>query len=593
MSDHYQLENSSTPQEISEPYVSKHWVWTNDSNNGQYGSNQVDFDLSSIYNTQKLISPSEMYLQIPIVVMVSQDKAGGFGNAPGANPVANPGDTNNEFGLCFKSGFYNLINSFTIEYDGQQITQSTTNTNFYVSFKMNTTMSSNDLRTLSSTLGFYPDTSSSYNFCSAGENVNGLGNGISNNRNLPSANAPIGGPTTTYQGDGYNVGAFERCKHINFNPSAYTDLKTLQDYKNELKNFTQRTPVGIAGTANDCFYWNVTATIRLKDISSFFENMPLVQGFYSKIRFNMNLGSFAMTKLAGTNSYDMTASLSQMNFPYQTNPIMICAQNNNGNIGGFNCGALPTTIIVGLYIAKPGNSVPIAGAVNHSGIYSNAAHQLQSCRIYTPLIELQPERQLKYLQMNKNKAVLFEDLHYSFVSTAAANNIQYTINSINNPVGVLVIPMISSSVNGLNNTRAVTSFAPSLSPFASEPATTSPIGISNFNIQLSGVNVLNNNVFYNFELFNHEFYGVNAVNSGLSTGLNSGLIDQLGFENIYRYYYVNLERRLTDNITPKSITVTGVNNNAVACDYHIFVITRKQVNIDCSTGRIVSINVNA
>lgn len=579
MSDHYQLRNSSEKQEIPEPYVSKTWIYTNDTNNGQYGTNQVDFDLSAIYNTQKLISPSEMYLQIPLVAVMTQDSAGGFAV------------TNNDWALCFKSGYYNLINSFVIEYDGKQITQSTTNTNFYVNFKMNTTMSENDLRVLGPTLGMYPDNPLSFNFITKGEAIDGTGNGISNNRNLPLQQIN-GAGASAYVGELFNRGAYERCKHINFNPAQYSDLKTLSNFQQEAKNYCGKAGAG----ANECFYWITTATIRLKDISPFFENMPLVQGFYSKIRFNMNLGSFRMTKVAA--DFTTSASLSNMNFPYQTNPIMICSQQGSARPGGFNPGATATEVTVGIYIAKPGNSVS-GGGVNHSTLTGTIpGHTIQACRIYTPLIELQPDLALKYLNANRNKAVLYEDLNYGFVSVSRSNNIMYTINSINNPIGVLVVPMIASTTNGSTTNatyaaRNIVSFAPSLSPFASEPATTSPVGISNFNIQLSGTNVMNSNVTYNFELFNQEFYGVNAMNSGLYTGVNSGLIDQLGFESTYKYYYVNLERRLTDNITPKSITLIGVNNNEVDVDYHIFVITRKQVNIDCSTGRIVSINLNA
>ena len=89
-------------------------------------------------------------------------------------------------------------------------------------------------------------------------------------------------------------------------------------------------------------------------------------------------------------------------------------------------------------------------------------------------------------------------------------------------------------------------------------------------------------------MFIQEVLGCNAINGGQSIGLTSGLIDEIGFNNIYKYYWVNLERRSTDNVAPKSINITGINNNRVPIDLHIFVVTRKSVVLDVETGRLVS-----
>ena len=54
--------------------------------------------------------------------------------------------------------------------------------------------------------------------------------------------------------------------------------------------------------------------------------------------------------------------------------------------------------------------------------------------------------------------------------------------------------------------------------------------VSNFNIQVGGVSQLSQNARYGYELFIEQFAGVNAVMSGLSDGLTSGLISQKTWE---------------------------------------------------------------
>ena len=53
-------------------------------------------------------------------------------------------------------------------------------------------------------------------------------------------------------------------------------------------------------------------------------------------------------------------------------------------------------------------------------------------------------------------------------------------------------------------------------PFTGEPGNTSPLCIQDFNIQISGENVLNQGIKYNFEIFQSQLHVVNAINGNLS-----------------------------------------------------------------------------
>jgi hypothetical protein len=53
------------------------------------------------------------------------------------------------------------------------------------------------------------------------------------------------------------------------------------------------------------------------------------------------------------------------------------------------------------------------------------------------------------------------------------------------------------------------------------------------------------------------------------------------------YYFVNLSRKLEEDTMPKSITVMGKNNSKVTADYLIFVVSKKSLVLNTSTGRVV------
>jgi hypothetical protein len=90
---------------------------------------------------------------------------------------------------------------------------------------------------------------------------------------------------------------------------------------------------------------------------------------------------------------------------------------------------------------------------------------------------------------------------------------------------------------------------------------------------------------YSFEQFNNQLLGVNAVNGGLTDGLTSGLINSLGFEMEYCYYYVDVSRMLpVEETVPKSVQIVGQSLNSMALDLLVFIEYSCGVDIDILTG---------
>ena len=67
MSDNYEFEKSRIPQGVDyeSPYVAKNWNYVPDINSGIYANSGgpclINFDLTSIFNSQQLIDPSVVY----------------------------------------------------------------------------------------------------------------------------------------------------------------------------------------------------------------------------------------------------------------------------------------------------------------------------------------------------------------------------------------------------------------------------------------------------------------------------------------------------------------------------------------------------
>jgi hypothetical protein len=104
-------------------------------------------------------------------------------------------------------------------------------------------------------------------------------------------------------------------------------------------------------------------------------------------------------------------------------------------------------------------------------------------------------------------------------------------------------------------------------------------------VVVSGQNSIYNTQRYSFEEFNNQLYGVNAVNGGMTDGLTSGLIDRLGFDMEYGYYYVDLSRMLpVEESVPKSIQLIGQNLSQSNIDLFCFIEYGVSVSVDILTG---------
>jgi hypothetical protein len=222
----------------------------------------------------------------------------------------------------------------------------------------------------------------------------------------------------------------------------------------------------------------------------------------------------------------------------------------------------------------------------------------KSIYLYIPAYTFNPVFEQAYLS-SPVKQIKYTDIYqYQVLNVAPNSNFNNLLtNGIANVKSCLILPFYSTggdstsvTTDGVScnrNTGFVNGVPVFQSPF--DPAGTGPTSpmcwISNFNVQVSGQNAIYNLEKYNFEQFNNQLYGQNAVNGGLTDGITSGLIDRQRFDMEYSYYYVNIERMLPVEMSvPKSIQILGQNFSSKYLDLYCFIEYGVDISIDALTG---------
>ena len=572
MGDNYAIENSSRSQLVDEPFQNKVYNYVQDLNNSN-NPTQIKFQLDGFRSSDKFVNPAEMFITIPIVLALTGET---FTNGLGTG-------TQLDFATLLKSGYWNLINSMSVMIDNKECVQITPNLNYFLNFKVNSSYSADDLKINSHILGHCPDSATSWGYTPISTLTNN-GEGFYNNTISPTFNSTLAGASTLF-GDGSNYGAFQRSQFV---PrvdatanSKWNNVKTATQVQSEVKSYLTGATSAVASGYRVQY---ITATIRLKDISDIFEKLPLMRGFNCVLTINLNVGNIHAYKNGATNitlgdSASTTTAKIASNVAVSNGgslPFLITKGTTdfitatNADTGSIN---------VGCYYASVRPS-----AVGNQSAFSIPAHPLTTARCYAPLITLQPERALSYISDNKKKLVTYRDLlFFYFPNVTSGSPFNYQLApSINNMKSILVIPNLGSNVLGIPEGQ---------SPFDTCPSTTAPLSIYNFNVQVASQNILQQNIQYGFEQFMFNTGGALSINGGDSIGLASGLIGFTEWDNIYKYYYVNLARRLPSDNLGKSVSILGQNNNSLAMDLYIFIEVEKSMIIDIETGRVEELRI--
>ena len=605
MCDNYELAKSMYPQGVEKetPYVSKQWNFVQDINGGIYSNNGlslVQFDLSSIYNSTNLIAADSAFLAIPITYVTTFVTTAGALVAPLSSSWSSTG---------LKSGYFQLVHGADVAMNGKTINQFQPYTNAYVGFKLLSSMSNDDLKTLGTTLGMGSelDNASSLKFNgSANATTTGAfpnnvvtggvgGNGISNNLPFPivdSTGAATDQIALGVQNAGmYNNGLQSRMKRIVDVTQAGNGLfgasgTAAANYVTNLDNLKKEfKPYYVVNNTHYATFYDV-AIIRLADLFDSWNNLPLMKKLDATARFYINTGSVvsnAVTAAGAITSTGLLASSGLGNTFTGTCPLIHSAVKS-----------LPIdtkAIVSGLFVGTPTATSISAAGLNGINLGSGTqSHFMPSCRIYYAQVQLKPEKLIPYISENRAKKVVFTDFLTNTINAVSAGSsvsslVQSGVSSIR---GILILPFISSTTHGTTSGAGtgITPFGEMLSPFDTAPMTTAPISLTNIQISVGGVNQLASTVSFGWEEFLEQVTLYEKLN-GLDYGLSCGLINEHYWNNAYKAYYVDLSRaNEADLLTPRNVQVTFTNNSLQTIDCLVFTEYYKEMVVDVETGLI-------
>lgn len=636
MADNLVFEESLNTEVDQSEFINKKWVYVNDNNSQNYTS-QIVIDSTPLSNAGGWINWSEGYILMPLVVQLTSATAASLPYTPAAGGDPAVSTSVGDYAWAFKSGFWHMINSMTVEFNNQNVIQQTPFLNIFRSFQTHTAWSLDDLLNEGPSSGYYPDNAGSWAYNTAYPatttstspySSRGVGSGLTNNANssvyttlststgyIDPANGAYGTPLTlpstgvagqpklgavvgtvssvSYSGAGNpspfyigdyacNEGMRKRQDWYGYDPSSAANSQgqnlingpnTCNTVYRSYKSQTQ------AGSV----IWTVFAKLRLKDLADYFEKMPLLKGATMRFYINTNQTAINFTTTAGTITAATggTATVPTLTINSTTviggltNPLMIAST-------AYGQGGAPLPAdTYNLTVSIVKNTFP------QQNNYTLGQSPQASCRLYAPVYTMNPLAESKYLSLAPTKRIMYKDVfQYQFSNIAAGANFNFLVsNGINNIQNVLVVPFISTTnqltIAGVSQNSPLSY----LNPCSTSPATPDPITLSNFNILVSGVNLFLNNELYDFEAFKQQLLYSNQLNGSMTTGLASGLISEDMFSRLYRYYYGDCSRVLpSEQGVSRSIQIIGSNASLINCDIMVFVSFMKEITIDISTG---------
>jgi len=614
-SDKYSFAKASEPQgtDLYTPYASKDWQYVNDINSGVYSPSNtlVQFDLSSIYNSNGFCDTADLYIVMPVVMQAAWLTSTGTGITP------QPGHSSL---LSLKTNFQHLIHQVEVVANGKVVNDTQPFINMYQHFKLASQMSVNDVRQFGPSFGFGPeglDNEKSVRFTT--EANTGLtapltslpGVGLCNNSIYRGAALvgndyqPIAGPQNTQTvnrallqratrlvdatSTAYNTGGGSaQSIYGSYAAGAGTHGAIMTAAQLTIEN----KPYYSVGSDGFTMLYQDLAVIPLKYLCDCLDKMGIVRKLDLVIRLYANTGTQLLSVAnAGTaNTFQQVLSNTFVN----TVPLTV---NYMGATTAVGDGGIPTTatrLAVGLYIGRgPGSQ--FAGSASGQFSFPPVTHFMPAVRCYYSLIKLDPAKAAQYVEENRARQCVFENVLFNQYNNIGPNTTfsQLVQSGIKNPLAILMIPLISgttvvsttSTAGGAVTLGSIAGGEQWQSPYDTCPATFAPISLVNLQVALGGVNMLQSSLYYTYENFLEQVALAESLTS-TDLGIGTGLISQSWFE-ANRCYYVDLSRgRQADRDNMRNLTISFLNNSSVTVTLMVFTVYLDKITLDVETGAV-------
>ncbi len=539
VSDHVQLMKSQE-NKYDSVFNKREWLYINDTTT-QYDQGTSIIETTSLSNNSKFLDYNSGYLSVPLLVTLTS-------NVSAITGIADTDTLPYTKSVGFKQSFLSMVNSITVDLNGQPMVQQNQLIDMYNHFRLLTSESWNTQNRWS-TIGFYPDVAESAGFSTAN-----------------SIYAPAGQPANN---DTLNLGLYERLGYIlddageTFSSVADSALSNLISKTEMAKLYISHVSNLTAGTADvksPVVQYSVKATIMLKDLHPLFEVIPISKSLNFKIQIFWN-NSVVTATHDGT---DWSAQSSQYRAYNGTLPLML-----NNFTDGFT-GSPAGTLRASVYVGDTCYDSTQKSVTNNGLSTGGVGKQVE---LWVPAYQMLPDVEMSYAQNHLRDISYFDYYQFSLKNIGSGESFNHLVsNGISNLKAVLIVPLLHSLNNNVN------AFDDGLPQLMGH--------INNFNVLVGGSNVLHQDSRYTYQQFNNEFFHEFGVNGNQSSGLGSSLID---FKSWLKkpYYYVNCSRvPMEQQKAYRSLQIKGTNSSSLAMDYVIFALYEKSFKLDVISGNI-------
>ena len=363
-----------------------------------------------------------------------------------------------------------------------------------------------------------------------------------------------------------NPGIKERLIHQNNNvASTALGRSILSANQKVLGKSNVQADATVATSGSDVFVLYALGTLRLKDLSDAISKMPLVKGLKGFIYINYNSTETIITN-TGADSAITSVPSSNAKFG------RCCPAMYNTGADGIALSAVSTAAVtfvadINATTSNLTDATPIQlNAVLHAPYY-----------IATPEVD----RALTF-----KKTIRYNEKFVTQFTMLKGGQVNQTLTpGISNPKRVILYPYFTGAGDS-GNTAFITN--PLLSPFDGVPSTTSPFAaLKDLQIYCANQPIYQSPINFDWQTFCNE-----VAQTGLDGGLNdqasSGLLSQRTWNQLYRYYTVDLSRRLNGSDgASKSIQISCT--NATKCPMTVIAIIwyEREITIDTASGMIM------
>ena len=417
VSDHVQLMKSKE-KKYDSAFNKREWLYINDATT-QYDQRKSIIETTSLSNNSKFLDYNSAYLTVPLLVTLTS-------NASAITGIADTDTLPYSKSVGFKQSFLSMINSITVDLNGQPMVQQNQLIDMYNHFRLLTSESWNTQNRWS-TIGFYPDTVEQAGF-STDESIY----------------APAGQPANNAT---LNLGLTERLRYIlddagetfsEVTTSALSNLILKTELAKLYVSHVSNVVAGTADTKSPVVQYSVKATIMLKDIHPLFEVIPISKSLNFKIQIFWN-NSVVTATHDGT---DWTAQSSQYRAYNETLPLML--NNFTAGFASSEAGTLRASVYVGDTCHDSTQKTVTNNGLTTGGVGKQV-------ELWVPAYQMLPDVEMNYAQNHLRDISYFDYYQFTLKGIESGASFNHLVsNGISNLKAVLIIPQLNSLNNNVN-----------------------------------------------------------------------------------------------------------------------------------------------